>query len=77
MGATIIPPAGAETYRDALGREQWRVAGPGGSLLVTSGGRGGRFEVWRPDSLRTAYRDANLQRALDWAASRVARAEVA
>jgi hypothetical protein len=75
MGATIIPPAGADTYRDALGREQWAVAGPGGRLLVTTGDRG--FEVWRPDSLRTAYRDSNLQRALDWAASRVARAEVA
>jgi hypothetical protein len=75
MGATIIPPAGAETYRDALGREQWRVTGPGGRYLVTSGGPS--FEVWRPDSLRIAYRTCSLQRALDWAASRVARAEVA
>ncbi|QYN41182.1 hypothetical protein K1T35_48465 (plasmid) [Pseudonocardia sp. DSM 110487] len=71
MSDMITPPAGAETYTDVMGKTQWRVTGTDGRVLVTRAHLGDAFEVWRPDSLNTIYRDDNLQRALDVAHRKV------
>lgn len=60
-----------DTYRDALNRIQWRVTGPGGRFLIThkTPHLAGEWEVWCPDSLRTAHRNT-LDRAIEWAKRR-------
>lgn len=68
--AAAAAPAPARGYVDVSGRQQYAVDGPRGTFLITRKRDSDAWEVWRSDSLSTAARNRNLDRAVAIAAAR-------